>query len=134
MIDESIRSLQLVVPNRISNKNNEISNTIDWLFDILRICPLMEEITIYNALSLSPSHHASQYPSLKKLTIYGVKCDKSLNFLNYISSRSKCTRLDINCKSLKRLEVNKKKLVYNLAIVNIRRITYKRKNYVRLVT
>lgn len=62
MIGEYNRSFQIVVPNRVSNKNDEISNTIDWLFGILQIYPLMEEITIYD-----------------------VKCDKSLNFLNYIS-------------------------------------------------
>ncbi|GAA5808256.1 hypothetical protein MFLAVUS_001644 [Mucor flavus] len=77
------RSLEVDDFQTIPGINGEASESIDRLFDILRLCPLSEELTISFASSLLASHCKSKYPSLKKLSIIGVK---SLIFLNSLTS------------------------------------------------
>ncbi|KAI9272195.1 hypothetical protein EDC94DRAFT_595706 [Helicostylum pulchrum] len=86
-VGRSLRSLKLrdfdCFPD---TKGGATSESIDRLFDILQLCPLLEECTIDNAASLLASHHKSNYPSLKKLSIQGVANSKWLGFLNSLSS------------------------------------------------
>ncbi|KAI9262859.1 hypothetical protein EDC94DRAFT_584281 [Helicostylum pulchrum] len=59
------------------------SDTVDWLFDILRLCPVMKEITLLFMSSISPSDYTTKYLSVKKLT--EVDGPAEYNFLNYVS-------------------------------------------------
>ncbi|GAA5795445.1 hypothetical protein HPULCUR_000803 [Helicostylum pulchrum] len=79
------RSLNLHDFCGVPDINGEASKSIDRLFDILQLCPLLEECTISRALSILASRRKSKYPSLKKLSILGVEHSKSLGFLNSLS-------------------------------------------------
>lgn len=78
-----IRSLQV----RDFANSNEFSTNKDWLFDILHLYPLLEEITLFSAPTLPSisNHHISQYPSIKKLIIHDVNSRFSFDFLSYLS-------------------------------------------------
>ncbi|KAI9272425.1 hypothetical protein EDC94DRAFT_645103 [Helicostylum pulchrum] len=80
------RSLRLNKFSTIPDINGEPSKSIDRLYDILRLCPLLEEFTINHAASLLASDHESNYPSLKKLSILNLEHYFSLGFLNSVSS------------------------------------------------
>ncbi|KAI9271010.1 hypothetical protein EDC94DRAFT_690904 [Helicostylum pulchrum] len=80
-----LRSLRLHHFGKIPDIKGEASESIDRLFDILQLCPLLEECTINHAESLFASHRKSKCPSLKKLSILGVKNSISLGFLNSLS-------------------------------------------------
>ncbi|KAI9266230.1 hypothetical protein EDC94DRAFT_32374 [Helicostylum pulchrum] len=85
----SLRSLKLDDFSEISDIKGEASKSIDRLFDILHLCPLLEECTILDASSVSASRRKSKYPSLKKLSIIGVKSLRCLNSLS-LSLSSLC--------------------------------------------
>ncbi|GAA5795544.1 hypothetical protein HPULCUR_000903 [Helicostylum pulchrum] len=79
------RSLRLNKFGTIPDINGEPSKSIDRLYDILRLCPLLEEFTINHADSLLASDHESNYPSLKKVSILNLEHYFSLGFLNSVS-------------------------------------------------
>ncbi|GAA5795411.1 hypothetical protein HPULCUR_000768 [Helicostylum pulchrum] len=84
-VGRSLRSLEVDDFCMIPDINGETSESIDQLFDILRLCPSLEECTIKNAKSILGSHHQSKYPSLKKLSIFGLEDSKPFRFLNPLS-------------------------------------------------
>ncbi|GAA5795342.1 hypothetical protein HPULCUR_000698 [Helicostylum pulchrum] len=69
----------------IPDTEGKASRSIDRLYDILQLCPLLEEFKISFASSILANHRESKYPSLKKLSILGVEPSKSLRFLNSLS-------------------------------------------------
>ncbi|KAG2233929.1 hypothetical protein BDF21DRAFT_396817 [Thamnidium elegans] len=84
-VGETVQSIVISQSDSIPRINGERSATIDWLFDILQLCPLMEEITMYNPSSLSPSRNTLKYHSVKRLNIEGFEYTNSNNFLNCVS-------------------------------------------------
>ncbi|KAI9256852.1 hypothetical protein EDC94DRAFT_615965 [Helicostylum pulchrum] len=101
-IGGSIRLLKVFNPDRIPGINGKISTTIDWLFDILHLCPLMEDITLYGPKSFSPSCHILKYPSVKRLILKFLQFSKSISFLNHLSlNLPELQQLDLSfCTSL----------------------------------
>ncbi|GAA5811980.1 hypothetical protein MFLAVUS_005427 [Mucor flavus] len=85
---------------KIPDVEGEASKSIGRLFDILQLCPLLEDCTIHNAASLSASHRKSKYPSLKKLSMTRVKRSKSLEFLNSLSLNLPNLLIDMSHSSL----------------------------------
>ncbi|GAA5809145.1 hypothetical protein MFLAVUS_002549 [Mucor flavus] len=61
------------------------SNNIDWLFDILQLCSLMEEITMRNTSYLLPSRNTLKYPSVKRLNIDDFEYTNSKIFHSCLS-------------------------------------------------
>ncbi|KAI9272193.1 hypothetical protein EDC94DRAFT_580649 [Helicostylum pulchrum] len=85
-VGRSLRSLKLRGFDEIPNiKGEATSESIDRLFDIFQLCPLLEECTIDNAASLLASHHKSKYRFLKELSILRAEHSISLGFLNSLS-------------------------------------------------
>ncbi|KAI9259158.1 hypothetical protein EDC94DRAFT_675103 [Helicostylum pulchrum] len=81
----SLQSFRVVDFSMTPDIKGEASKSIDRLFNILRLCPLLKECTINNASSVLASHHESKFPSLNKLSILNVINSKSLGFLNSLS-------------------------------------------------
>ncbi|GAA5803562.1 hypothetical protein HPULCUR_009044 [Helicostylum pulchrum] len=80
-----LRSLKVDVFFMIPGTKGETSKSIDRLFDILQLCPLLKECTLNHAASLLASHRKSKYPSLKKMSIPGVEYSIiSLGILHYL--------------------------------------------------
>lgn len=81
----SVRSLELSHSNMSLRVNGEASTNVDWLFDILQLCPLAEEIKICDLRFFSSSHHILQYPSVNKLIIDGGNYHDSSKLLDCVS-------------------------------------------------
>ncbi|GAA5814532.1 hypothetical protein MFLAVUS_008029 [Mucor flavus] len=84
-IGGSIRLLKVFNSDRIPGIDGKTSTTIDWLFDILHLCPLIEDITLYSPKSFSPSCHILKYPSVKRLVLKFLQFPESISFLNHLS-------------------------------------------------
>ncbi|GAA5795336.1 hypothetical protein EDC94DRAFT_604675 [Helicostylum pulchrum] len=93
----SVRSLEVSHSNMSLRINGEASTNVDWLFEILQLCPIAEEIKICDLRSFSSSHHILQYPSVNKLTIVGGNYHDSSKLLDYVS---------LNLPNLKKLCLN----------------------------
>ncbi|KAI9265366.1 hypothetical protein EDC94DRAFT_658271 [Helicostylum pulchrum] len=80
-----IRSLKVHRFSAILDTKGEASKSIDRLFAIFQLCPLLEECATYDAVSVLASLRKSKYPSLKKLSILILKHSMPLGFVNSLS-------------------------------------------------
>ncbi|KAG2236752.1 hypothetical protein BDF21DRAFT_467576 [Thamnidium elegans] len=81
----SVCSLKVIKPNRVFRITGEDSTTIDWILDIIQLCPLVEGIILCNPSPISPSCRTSKYHSVKKLTLTEVYYTDFNNVLDCLS-------------------------------------------------